>query len=95
MPLRDKSGFGERVPRELIDADFEIAFSLVEMATTESSHGNTQIASQLLQRAEGILASVRERLLRIDASRAQAFEARCVELGEAIESAKISDESET
>ena len=34
MPLRDKSGFGERVPRELIDADFEIAFSLMEMATT-------------------------------------------------------------
>jgi hypothetical protein len=95
MPQRDTSGFGERVPRELIDADFEVAFSLVEMAATESNRGNVQLTSQLLQRAEGILGSIRERLLRLDVSRSQPIDARCVELSEAIESARITDESGT
>jgi hypothetical protein len=91
MPLRDKSGFAARFSPELIDADFEIAFSLVEMASTEACRGHTQLAPPLLQRAEGILGSIRERLLRLDASRTQPFEARCNELSEAIESARISD----
>ena len=33
MPQRDTTGIGERIPRELIDADFTVAFSLVEMAS--------------------------------------------------------------
>ena len=36
MPQRDTSGIGERVPIELIDADFTVALSLVEMAEGES-----------------------------------------------------------
>lgn len=88
MPQRDTSGIGERVPRELIDADFAVAFSLVEMAQEESRRDNHPLASQLLQNAERILNDIRDRLLRITASQKERFEARCKELGEAIRLAK-------
>jgi hypothetical protein len=90
MPQRDTSGIGERVPRELIDADFTVAFSLVEMAEEESRRGNGQLASQLLQKAERMLDDIRGRLLRMTASQKEAFEPRCTELGKAIELAKPS-----
>jgi hypothetical protein len=85
MPQRDTSGIGERVPRELIDADLTVAFSLVEMAEGESRGGNGQLAAQLLQKAQRTLDDIRGRLLRMTASQKEAFEPRCAELGEAIE----------
>jgi hypothetical protein len=91
MPQRDTTGIGDRVPRELIDADFGIAFSFVEMAQAESGRGNGQLASQLLQKAERILDEIRARLLRMTASQKEAFEPRCAELGAAIELAKPPD----
>jgi hypothetical protein len=91
MPQRDTSGIGERVPRELIDADFTVAFSLVEMAESESLRDNGQLASQLLQKAERMLDDIRGRLLRMTAAQKEAFEPRCAELGNAIELAKTPD----
>jgi len=88
MPQRDTSGIGERIPRELIDADFSIAFSLVEMAEGESRRDNEQLASQLLEKAERMLDDIRGRLLRMQASQKEGFEPRCAELGEAIERVK-------
>jgi hypothetical protein len=91
MPQRDTSGIGERLPRELIDADFTVAFSLVEMAEGESRRDNWQLASQLLHKAERTLDDIRGRLLRMTASQREAFEPRCAELGKAIELAKAPD----
>ena len=91
MPQRDTTGIGERIPRELIDADFTVAFSLVEMAKEESGRGNGQLAAQLLEKAARMLDDVRGRLLRMTASQKEAFEPRCAELGEAIERAKTPD----
>jgi hypothetical protein len=91
MPQRDTTGIGERIPRELIDGDFAIAFSLVEMAESESRRGNGQLASQLLQKAEAMLDDIRGRLLRMTASQKEAFEPRCAQLAEAIELAKRQD----
>jgi hypothetical protein len=91
MPQRDTTGIGERVPRELIDADFTVASSLVEMAAEESRRGNGQLASQLLEKAERMLDDVRGRLVRMTAAQKEAFEPRCAELGEAIELAKGPD----
>ena len=88
MPQRDTSGIGERVPRELIEADFSVAFSLVEMAESESRRNNGRLALQLLQKAEGMLEDIRGRLLRMTASQREAFEPRGAELGQAIELAK-------
>lgn len=91
MPQRDTSGIGERVPRELIDSDFSVAFSFVEMAREESRRGNRQAASQLLQKAEEILDSIQERLLRMTALQREAFAPRCAELAEAIQAGKTPD----
>jgi len=81
VPQRDTSGIGERIPRELIDADFTVAFSLVEMAESESRGDSVQLASPLLQKAERMLDDIRGRLLRMTASQKEAFEPRCAELG--------------
>jgi hypothetical protein len=91
MPQRDTSGIGERVPRELIDGDFSVAFSFVEMAEEESRRDNAQLASQLLQKAEEMLGNIQERLLRMTASQKEAFEPRCAELAEAIKEGKAPD----
>jgi hypothetical protein len=91
MPQRDTSGIGERVPRELIGADFTVAFSLVEMAEEESRRDNGQIVSQLLQKAEELLDSIRGRLLRMTVAQKEAFETRCAELDEAIQRVKEPD----
>jgi len=91
MPQRDTSGIGERIPRELIEADFTIAFSLVEMAEGESRQDNRPLSLQLLQKAEGMLDDIRGRLLRMTASQKEAFEPRCAELARAIELAKAPD----
>lgn len=91
MPQRDTSGIGERVPRELIDADFAVAFSLVGMAKDETRRDNGQLGAQLIQKAERMLEDIRGRLLRMTASQKEAFELRCTELGEAIERAKAPD----
>jgi hypothetical protein len=91
MPQRDTSGIGERVPRELIDADFAVAFSLVEMAGSESQRNDRQVASELLQKAQRMLDDIRGRLLRLTASQREAFEPRCAKLAEAIEAAKPPD----
>jgi len=90
VPQRDTSGIGERVPRELIHADFTVAFSLIEMAEDESRRNNGQLATQLLQRAERMLDDIRARLLRMTESQKEAFEPRCAELGKAVELAKAS-----
>ena len=71
-----------------VHADFTVAFSLVEMAASESLGGNGPIASQLLQKAQRMLDDIRGRLLRMTASQKEAFEPRCAELGKAIEMAK-------
>jgi len=84
MPQRDTSGIGERVPREIIEGDFTVAFSLVEMAEEEAGDGNGAVASQLLGKAGRMLEDIRGRLLGFTAAQREAFEPRCAELGEAI-----------
>lgn len=88
MPQRDTSGIGERVPRELIFADFEVAFNFVGMAEDESDR---EVAEQLLRRAEAILKDVENRFLRMTVAQREAFEPRCAELREAIDKARLDD----
>jgi hypothetical protein len=88
MPQRDTSGIGERVPRELILADFDVAFNFVSMAEEEPDR---EVAEQLLRRAEDMLKDVELRLLRMTVAQREAFEPRCAELREAIDKARIDD----
>lgn len=100
MPLRDTSGLGQRTARELLHADLEVASNLIEMARSEFERGNRELAAQLLQKAEGMIGEIRGRLQRMPEAQRETYEARCKELGEAIERAgwpgfRISGESET
>ena len=88
MPQRDTSGIGERVPRELIEGDLTVAFSLVEMAEEEAGDGNGAVAAQLLDRAARMLEDIRGRLLGITVAQREAFEPRCADLADAIERAR-------
>lgn len=88
MPQRDTSGIGERVPREMIFANFEVAFNFVGMAENESDR---ELAEQLLRRAEDMLKDVEARLLRMTVAQREEFELRCAELRKAIETARIDD----
>ena len=92
MPQRDTSGIGERVPRELIDADFGVAFSLVQMAEDERRRDNGHLASQLRERAERMLEDIQGRLLRMTPSQRAPFEERCAELAAAIRTAETPSE---
>jgi len=92
MPQRDTSGIGARVPRELIDADFTVAFSLVQMAKDELRRGNGPLALQLRQRAARMLEDIKGRLPRMTTSQREPFELRCSELAAAIEIAEPSSE---
>ncbi len=100
MPQRDTSGIGERIPREIIEADFEVAFSMVEMAQSDSSREDRELATTLLHKAEGMLDDIRARLQRMTVAQREPFEKRCEELSHAIEAAgwpgfRISGESQT
>lgn len=88
MPLRDTSGFGERVPREMIEADFELAFNFVGMAKDEAGEGRKDLGEQLLRKAEDLLEDIRNRLLRMTAAQRETFEPRCEELSRAIAEAR-------
>jgi hypothetical protein len=88
MPQRDTSGIGDRVPRDLIFADFEVAFNFVGMAENESDRA---VAEQLLQRAEAMLKDIEGRFLRMTVAQREEFEPRCAELREAIDKARIDD----
>lgn len=88
MPQRDTSGIGERVPRDLIFADFEVAFNFIGIAENEPDR---EVAEQLLRRAEAMLKDVEARLLRMTVAQREEFEPRCAELREAIDKARIDD----
>ncbi|HWE49248.1 MAG TPA: hypothetical protein VG273_05645 [Bryobacteraceae bacterium] len=95
MPQKDTSGIGERVPRELIEADFAIAFSLVEMAQDELRRGNEKLALELRLKADHMLEDIKGRLLRMTVSQKEPFELRCAELGAAIAAAETPAEPDT
>jgi hypothetical protein len=95
MPQKDTSGIGERVPRELIDADFTIAFSLVQMAEDELRRGSEELALELRQKAERMLEDIKRRLLRMTASQKEPFELRCAELAAAIDAATMPSKPDT
>jgi hypothetical protein len=95
MPQKDTTGIGERIPRELIDADFAIAFSLVQMAEDEHRRGNGPLALQLRQKAGRMLEDIKGRLLRMTASQKEPFELRCAELAAAMEIAETPSEPDT
>lgn len=83
MPQRDTSGIGNRVPSEIIDADFEVAFSLIKLAKSESK---PELAVELRRKASGMLEDLQGRMRKLTAVQREVYEKRIEELSRQLES---------
>lgn len=81
------------MPVELIEADVEIGFNLVDLAETERSSGHHSLASQILKDAEVVFCDIQQRLLRIGTLESRPFEPLAGELRRAIDRAKARNQA--
>jgi hypothetical protein len=77
-----------RVLTELIEADVEQVFSLVDMSEERAALGNHESGTQILQAAERVLANIEQRLLTLSSPDASPFLPLLGELRRAIENAR-------
>ena len=78
----------ERIHVELIEADVDMAFGLVDHAREEFHEGNVEFARAALDDAERVLIDREEHLGRIDAERSAPFGALADELRKALRAAQ-------
>lgn len=64
----------DRIAVELVEADTEIGFNLVDMAEAECVAGNSSTASRVLQDAQLVLADIEDRLQRLGDRERGSFE---------------------
>ena len=79
----------DRVRLELIEADVEIAFSLVDDAREEFHEGNLEFAQAALANASNVLTDIQDRLDQLDARQAAPFGPLVDELRKTIRAAEI------
>ena len=77
-----------RTLRELIEADIEQVFSLVDMAEEQAVLGNFQSGAQILQAAEKVFADIEQRISPLSSDDASPFLPLLAELRRAIENAR-------
>jgi hypothetical protein len=70
----------ELVTRELIEADFEIAFNLIDLSQVELDRGDRPAATRVLQDAEDIFRDIERRLTLIGEGKSQPFHSLVEEL---------------
>ena len=73
-----------RIPMELVEADFEIAFNLVDLA-----EGDRTLAARVLAEAETVFLDIETRLARMDARESQPFHPLAGELRREIDLARL------
>lgn len=78
----------ERISKELIEADFEIAFSLVDMVHEETEDGDLASAGRALHDADDVFLDIERRLRLIKSFDQQSFVPLVEELRRAIALAK-------
>lgn len=86
-PLRD------RIAVELMEADVEMAFSLVDMAEAESLRGNSVFALHAIESAEEVFGDLAQRLAHLEANAQIPFTALVDELRREIDLAKLHSRS--
>ena len=86
--MSQREAASERISKELIEADFEIAFSLVDMVHEEAEEGDLALASRALHDVEGVLLDIERRLRLIESQDQQSFDSLMGELRRAIGLAK-------
>lgn len=78
----------DRVLTELVEADVEIGFSLVDIAASELSDGNLAFGRKALREAESVVVDVEQRLPGLGSVSSEAFRPLVDELHREIEEAK-------
>ncbi|HXJ42303.1 MAG TPA: hypothetical protein VNH18_23690 [Bryobacteraceae bacterium] len=78
----------DRILTEMIEADFEIAFTLVDMAEEQLLGGDAAYTSQALHGADQVLLDIRGRLDAMGREKGQPFDPLLTELNRAIGLAK-------
>ncbi len=78
----------ERIRVELIEADVEIGFGLVDSALGELHAGNLPFAQRALQDAEKVLIDIGQRLQELDAQHSRPFGPLVDELRRAVHAAE-------
>jgi hypothetical protein len=70
----------ERITRELIEADFEIAFNLIDLSQAELERGDRPSASRVLQDVADVFRDIERRLTLIGDVKSQPFSSLVAEL---------------
>jgi hypothetical protein len=87
MP-RGGGTLGDRIAIEFVEADVEIGFNLVDLATRESTLRNPSLATRALHDADEVLQDIDERLLRLGDRDRASFAPLIAELRREVEQAK-------
>jgi hypothetical protein len=85
MPCPYGSTAGRRIPVELVEADFEIGFSLIDLA-----HSHPRNASRILADAEAVYQDILARVRRLGAPESGSFQPLIGEFRRAIDLATLS-----
>lgn len=88
MPNEPNHRASDRIQVELIEADVDIAFGLVDDALEEFRGGNALFARHALAEAEKVLTDIEERLRHLDAERSAPFGPLVDELRKSIRTAE-------
>lgn len=86
-----KRNSSEQVLVELVEADFETAFSLLDVAQAEALNRNPEFGRRALQEADVILLDIEQRLARLEGSEREPFLALLEELHREIAVARRRD----
>ena len=89
MPMLPGTPLRDRMRVRFAEADFEIAFSLVDMAEEEAIRCNYARASRILEDAERVFLDIQQTLARLTVSDRDPFGPLLEELNRAIGLAKL------
>ena len=89
MPHLPKLSLRDRIRVEFAEADFEIGFSLVDIAEAESIYGNYARAARILRDADDVMLDIQQLLCRLRIPDRGPFEPLLGELNRAIGLAKM------
>jgi hypothetical protein len=80
MPNPMRRTASDQMMVQLVEADVEIGFGLVDEAKAYRAHGQAEFSSRALKEAEGIVVDIEQRLQRLGEVEAGPFHALVAEL---------------
>jgi len=88
--MSDPAGYPlqHRIEVEFVEADVEMAFTLVDLAQAEAGAGDRALAGHVIRNAENVVGDIEARLARLGASARMPFVLLVEELRREIEQAK-------